>query len=162
MPVQVLINLFIAVLWMFLQDEWSILAFFSGYLVGILVLFLMRRFLPQSFYLNTLISILKLIFVFIQELVTSSFFVIGHVIRPKINVSPGIITLKTDLKGDLEITLLALLLNLTPGSVVVEVSSDAKLFYIHALDIPKSSDSVYKSSKKFEKAIKDVTRKWLS
>jgi multicomponent Na+:H+ antiporter subunit E len=156
---QVLINLIIAFLWMFLQDEWSFLAFFSGYLVGVLVLFLMRRFLPQSFYLNTFVAILKLFFVFIRELITSSIFVIGHVIRPKIKVTPGIITLKTDVEGDLEVTLLSLLLNLTPGSVVVEVSSDSKVFYIHALDLPRSGDAVYKSSKRFEKAIKDVTRK---
>lgn len=159
LPFQVLINLFIALLWMFLQDEWSVLTFFSGYLVGVLVLFLMRRFFPHSFYLITFISILKLFLVFIRELISSSVLVIRQVIRPRINITPGIFTLKTDLEGDLEVTLLALLLTLTPGSVVVEISSDSKVFYIHAMDIPESSDAVIKSSKIFEKAIKDVTRK---
>jgi multicomponent Na+:H+ antiporter subunit E len=159
LPVQVLINLFIAALWMFLQDEWSILAFFSGYLVGLFVLFMLRRFFPSSFYLITFIAILKLILVFIQELITSSILVIRHIVRPKINITPGIFALKINVEGDLEVTLLALLMNLTPGSVVVEVSPDSKVFYIHAMDIPESSDAAVKSSKIFEKAIKDVTRK---
>lgn len=158
MPMQFLLNLFIGVLWMFLQDNWSVLTFFSGYLFGLIVLFILRRYFPSKFYPVTLLAIIKLFLVFIHELFTSSVLVIRQVVRPKINITPGIFTLKTDLEGDLEVTLLALLLTLTPGSVVVEVSPDNKLFYIHAMDIPESSDAVLRSKKKFEDAIKKVTR----
>jgi multicomponent Na+:H+ antiporter subunit E len=155
---QVLINLLIGIVWMFLQDDWSVLTFFSGYLFGLLVLFILRRYLPTKFYLVTIVAIVQLFLVFIIELFTSSILVIRQIIRPRINITPGIFTLETELEGDLEITLLALLLTLTPGSVVVEVSSDGKKFYIHAMDIPESSDSVLLSKNKFEKAIKKVTR----
>lgn len=158
LPMQVLINLFIGMLWMFLQDNWSVLTFFSGYLFGLLVLFILRRYLSTKFYLITLLAIVKLFLVFIHELFTSSILVIRQVIRPKINVTPGIFTLETELKGDLEVTLLALLLTLTPGSVVVEVSPDSKKFYIHAMDIPESSDAVLRSQIRFEDAIRKVTR----
>lgn len=156
---QVLINLFIGVLWMFLQDDWTALTFFSGYLFGLLVLFILRRYLSKKFYLITFLDVFKLFLVFLHELFTSSILVIKQVIRPKINVTPGIFTLKTDLEGEVETTLLALLLTLTPGSVVVEVSDDNKVFYIHAMDIPESSEAVFKSQVVFEKAIKKVTRK---
>lgn len=158
MPMQVLINLLIGVIWMFLQDDWSVLTFFSGYLFGLLVLYILRRYLPTKFYLVTLLAIVQLFLVFIYELFTSSILVIRQILRPSINITPGIFTLETELEGDLEVTLLALLLTLTPGSVVVEVSSDSKKFYIHAMDIPESSDAVLLSTKKFEKAIKKVTR----
>jgi len=158
MPLQVLINLFIGIVWMFLQDHWSALTFLSGYLFGLLVLFLLRRYLPTKFYLETFFSIVKLFFVFIHELFTSSIAVTQQIIRPKINVSPGIFTLETELEGELEVSLLALLLNLTPGSVVVEVSSNSKRFYIHGMDLPASRDSVFRSKEKFEHAIKKVTR----
>ena len=158
MPMQVLINLLIGVIWMFLQDDWSVLTFFSGYLFGLLVIFILRRYLSTKFYLVTLLAIVQLFLVFIYELFTSSILVIRQILRPKINITPGIFTLETDLEGDLEVTLLALLLTLTPGSVVVEVSSDNKMFYIHAMDIPESSDAVLQFTNKFEKAIKKVTR----
>ncbi|WP_342429393.1 Na+/H+ antiporter subunit E [Neobacillus sp. FSL H8-0543] len=158
MPMQVLINLLIGVIWMFLQDHWSVLTFFSGYLFGLLVLFILRRYFPTKFYIVTLLAIVNLFIVFIYELVTSSVAVIREIIRPRIIITPGIFTLETDLEGDLEVTLLALLLTLTPGSVVVEVSSNNKLFYIHAMDIPESSEAVLRSQSKFEKAIKKVTR----
>jgi multicomponent Na+:H+ antiporter subunit E len=158
MPMQVLVNLLIGVIWMFLQDDWSVLTFFSGYLFGLLVLYILRRYLPTKFYLVTLLAIVQLFFVFIYELFTSSILVIRQILRPKINITPGIFTLETELEGDLEVTLLALLLTLTPGSVVVEVTSDSKKFYIHAMDIPESSNAVLLSKAKFEKAIKKVTR----
>ena len=40
----------------------------------------------------------------------------------------------------------------------MEVSDDGKVLYVHAMDIPESSDAVIKSKNAFEKAIKDVTR----
>lgn len=158
LPMQVLINLLIGFIWMFFQESWTFLTFFSGYLFGILVLFILRRFLPTKFYLVVLFAILRLFLIFIHELFTSSLSVIRTVIAPKVNITPGIFTLETDLEGDLEVTLLAMLLTLTPGSVVMEVSSDNKRFYIHGLDLPDSSEGVFRSQKRFEEAIKRVTR----
>jgi len=159
MPMQVLINIFIAVLWMFFQDNWGVLTFFSGYLFGLIVLFILRRYFPTKFYLETMVDIVKLFFVFIYELFTSSILVMKQILRPKLNIAPGILTLETDLEGDLEITLLALLLCLTPGSVVVDVSPDGKSLFLHAIDIPEAKKSIFKSQIKFETAIKKVTRK---
>ncbi|MBP2241010.1 multicomponent Na+:H+ antiporter subunit E [Cytobacillus eiseniae] len=158
MPIQVLINLFIAFLWMFFQDEWSILSFIGGYFVGIIVLFMMRRFFPTNFYLKRILSIINLFLLFISEAISSSIYVIRQVIGPKIDITPGIFKLETELEGDMEITLLALLLTLTPGSVVMEVSHDNKFFYLHGLNLPESEHAVIQSKLKYEKAIKEVTR----
>ena len=143
---------------MFFQDQWSILSFFSGYLVGLIIVFSLRRFFPTRFYLLSLLAISKLLLVFIHELISSSVLVVKQVIRPKINITPGIFKLETELEGDIEVTFLSLLITLTPGSVVMEVSDDEKSLYVHAMDIPESSDAVIKSKNAFEKAIKDVTR----
>ncbi|AZU60692.1 Na+/H+ antiporter subunit E [Neobacillus mesonae] len=158
MAVQVLINLFVAILWMFLQDKWSSLSFFSGYLVGILVVFGLRRFFPSSFYLKKFFASVHLFGVFFRESVISSIYVLGHVIRPKLQITPGIFKLETELETDFEVTLLALLLTLTPGSVVMKVTPDKKVFYVHALNLPESEESVTCSKVKFEHAIRKVTR----
>lgn len=158
MPVQVLLNIFIGFLWMLLQDKWSFPSFFAGYLVGIVILFFMRRYFSKSFYLGTFLSILKLLYVFMKELVSSTVLVLKQVTRRKINVQPGVFALKTDLNGDWEIPILALLLSLTPGSVVLEISPDNKTFFIHAMDMRESKQSIIKSKMRFEKAIKEVTR----
>ena len=158
MPVQVLLNIFIGFLWMLLQDKWSFPSFFAGYLVGIIILFFVRRFFSESFYMVTFFSMLKLLFVFMKELVSSTVLVLRQVTRKKIDVQPAIFALKTDLNGDWEIPLLALLLSLTPGSVVLEISPDNKTFYIHAMDLKESKQAIIKAKKSLEKAIKEVTR----
>ncbi|WP_062354702.1 Na+/H+ antiporter subunit E [Bacillus kwashiorkori] len=159
MAIQILINLFVAFIWMFFQDDWSSLSFVSGYFVGLVVTFSIRRFFKRPYYVFMIIALGKLFIIFIKETISSSILVLKQVLRPKINVTPGIFKLETSLEGDLEVTLLAMLITLTPGSVVMEITPDSKVFYIHAMDIPESRDAVFKSQKVFEKAIKDVTRK---
>ena len=92
------------------------------------------------------------------ELLLSSYSVLKQIMTPNLTITPGIFTYKTELKGDWEVTALALLLTLTPGSVVMEVSEEGDLFYIHAMDMEESKDAVIRSIGKFEQAIMEVTR----
>lgn len=158
MSIQLLLNILIAVLWVFLQDSFEITNFITGFIVGLSLIFIMRRFFPTEFYLKKVFSIIHLIYLFIMELILSSVLMIKQILRPKLNITPGIFSFETELEGDLEITVLALLLTLTPGSVVLEITKDSNVFYIHAMDIPESRDAVLKAKSTFEKAIMEVTR----
>lgn len=160
MASQFLLNLFIALLWVFLKDENSFYfsTFGNGFLIGIFIVFLMRRFFGGQFYLFGFYAIFKLILLFISELLQSSLVVIKHILSPDINIEPGIFTYKTTLERDWEVTALAMLLTLTPGSVVMEVNPEGNVFYIHAMDINRYQTDLEKSLGKFEKAIMEVTR----
>lgn len=160
MPAQFLLNITIAFLWTLLMDEdaFYITTFLTGYLIGIGILFLMHRFFGKKFYLLRVFSAIKLLLIFISELSQSSILIMKQILSPKLNIKPGIFTYEHSMEGDYELTTLALLLTLTPGSVVMEVSPDGKIFYIHAMDVESSRDAVLKSIKVFEKAIMEVTR----
>ncbi|MFD1706553.1 Na+/H+ antiporter subunit E [Siminovitchia sediminis] len=160
MPAQFLLNLFIAFLWMVLRDEDELRfsTFFTGFLAGIVIVFLMHRFFGQQFYLHRFYYVVKLILIFISELFQSALLVMKHIVSREIDVKPGIFSYETQLKTDWEVTTLAMLLTLTPGSVVMEVSPQGNVFYIHALDIERYKDTLIRSLGKFEKAIMEVTR----
>ncbi|MBD8523700.1 Na+/H+ antiporter subunit E [Lysinibacillus fusiformis] len=160
MAMQFILNLFIAALWLLLQDEVTpqFSTFLMGFIVGMGILYAMHRFYGTQFYLRRVFSIIKLLWLFNWELFLSSYSVLKQITTPKLNITPGIFTYKTVLKGDWEITALALLLTLTPGSVVMEVSEEGDVFYIHAMDIEQSKDAVIRSIGKFEQAIMEVTR----
>ncbi|ACA38289.1 Na+/H+ antiporter subunit E [Lysinibacillus fusiformis] len=160
MAMQFILNLFIAALWLLLQDEVTpqFSTFLMGFIVGMGILYAMHRFYGTQFYLRRVFSIIKLLWLFNWELFLSSYSVLKQITTPKLNITPGIFTYKTALKGDWEITALALLLTLTPGSVVMEVSEEGDVFYIHAMDIEQSKDAVIRSIGKFEQAIMEVTR----
>jgi multicomponent Na+:H+ antiporter subunit E len=160
MAMQFILNLFIATLWLLLKDEVTpqFSTFLMGFIVGVGILYAMHRFYGTQFYLRRVFSILKLLWLFNWELLLSSYSVLRQITTPKLTITPGIFTYKTVLKGDWEITALALLLTLTPGSVVMEVSEEGDVFYIHAMDIEQSKDAVIRSIGKFEQAIMEVTR----
>lgn len=160
MPAQLLLNLFIAFLWMTLmdEDELRFTTFFAGFLVGIGIIFFMHRFLGTQFYLRRLYSTLKLIFIFISELTQSSIIVLKQILSPRLKIKPGIFKYETVLKSDVEVTMLSLLLTLTPGSVVMEVSPEGNVLYIHAMDVEQSKDALLSQLGNFEKAIMEVTR----
>ena len=160
MASQFILNLFIAALWLLLQDEVTpqFTTFLMGFIVGIGILYAMHRFYGTQFYLRRVFSIVRLMLLFSWELFLSSYSVLKQIMTPKLTITPGIFTYKTVLKGDWEVTALALLLTLTPGSVVMEVSEEGDMFYIHAMDMEESKEAVIRSIGKFEKAIMEVTR----
>lgn len=157
---QFLLNLFITLLWVLLKDEevLRIQTVITGFIIGSFIILIMRRFFGGQFYLQRFVSIIKLIIIFISEIFHSSIVVIKHILSPKINIEPGIFKYKTILQGDWEVTTLALLLTLTPGSVVMEVNEKGNEFYIHAMDIKRYKGDLERSLKVFEKAIMEVTR----
>ena len=157
---QFILNLFIATLWLLLKDEpkAQFSTFFAGFLIGVFILYVMHRFFGTQFYLRRVWKVIKLILLFIKELILSSYVVLKQVLTPNLQITPGIFTYKTQLKSDWEVTTLALLLTLTPGSVVMEVSEEGNLFYIHAMDMEQTKKEVIRSIGKFERAIMEVTR----
>lgn len=158
MAFQILLNGFVAFIWMFLQNDYSGSTFFIGYVLGLLIIFALRRFFPRRFYLYNVIAVIKLIFIFLKELVLSNIAVLKVILSPKLTMRPGIFALETELEKDWEITLLANLITLTPGTLVVDVSDDNKTLYIHAMDIDDVDQVRMDIKNSFEKAIKEVSR----
>lgn len=158
MAFQIVVNLIIAIMWMFLSESYTAPSFITGYLLGILLLFLLRRFVPGRFYLTRFISIMTLVLLFIRELVLSNVQMIKFVYGKKELAEPGIFALPLDVKSNWEITLLANLISLTPGTLSVAVSDDNKELFIHAMNIDTVENEINAIKKTFEKAIMEVTR----
>jgi multicomponent Na+:H+ antiporter subunit E len=158
MAFQMLLNFFLAFLWMFFKTSFTPAAFVVGYFWGLVILFVFRSYFPDRFYLHRVWAVIKLFFLFIKELVLSNITVLKLVLQPKVKIKPGIFALPTDLQKDWEIMLLGNLITLTPGTLTVDVSDDNKVLYIHAVHIDDVKDSVDSIKNTFEKAIMEVSR----
>lgn len=158
MPFQILINIIIAVIWMFLQNNFTFPGFIFGYIIGIFILLLIRRFLLFDFYLKRLWAVIKLVWLFLVELMKANIDVVKIVLSPKLTNSPGIVAVPTELETDFEITLLAALISLTPGTVSMDFSDDSKTIYVHALDVPDEEEMIAQIRNTFERAIMEVTK----
>ncbi|MBB4826999.1 multicomponent Na+:H+ antiporter subunit E [Sporosarcina luteola] len=158
MAFQILLNVFIAVTWMFMTSSFSASTFVIGFLIGFILLFLTRRFFKSRLYFWKLWAALKLTLLFLKELTLSNISVFMLVIRPKMNLQPMIFAMPTELEHDWEITLLSSLITLTPGTIVVNVSDDQRTLYIHALDVDDVDEAIDSIKNSFEKAIMEVSR----
>ncbi|MCC2930551.1 Na+/H+ antiporter subunit E [Bacillus sp. LBG-1-113] len=158
MAFQLLLNVFLAFCWMFLSNDGSAAGFITGFILGMISLFFFRRFLVHPFYLWKMFSIIKLFLIFIRELYLANVSVLKTVLSPKLDIKPGIFAFKTELTTDWEITLLSLLITLTPGTLVMDISDDRTILYIHAMDIEDAEKAIFDIRESFEKAIQEVSR----
>ncbi|MCD7035735.1 Na+/H+ antiporter subunit E [Metabacillus sp. GX 13764] len=158
MAIQILLNFLIACIWMFLQSDTSTAAFLTGYFLGLLIIFAMRRAFSRRYYVYNIFAAFSLLAIFIKELLLANLSVLKVVLAPKIKASPGIFAYETNLEKPWEITVLSNLITLTPGTLVVEVSDDNKILYIHAMDMDDADKAREDIRNSFEKAIMEVSR----
>lgn len=158
MAFQLLLNFFIAFVWMFMSTSLTASTFIIGYLIGLILIIMMRRFFKDRLYIWRLWATVKLTLLFFKELLLSNISVLRVVLRPKLDIQPMIFALPTDFKHDWEITLLSSLITLTPGTIVLNVSDDQRTLYIHAIDVDDVDEAIDSIKNSFEKAIKEVSR----
>lgn len=157
MAFQILLNIVIALIWVFLKNSYTGVDFLVGYVIGIIILYALRRFLRFDFYMRRVWASFKLLLIFSRELFLANIQVIKIVLSPKMNIKPGIIEIPTKLKTDWELTLLASLISLTPGTLSMDFSDDNKFLYVHAIDVPDKEAMIYQIQHTFERAILEVT-----
>lgn len=158
MSFQILLNLFLAFLWMFLSSNYSVSRFIIGYLLGLLTILALRRFFKNRLYIDRIWAIIKLAFLFIKELILANISVLILVLSPKLKLQPAFFKYNTELTQEWEITLLSNLITLTPGTVVVHVSDDSKSLFIHVIDSNDIDETIDSIRNSFEKAILEVSR----
>ncbi|MGM0898660.1 MAG: Na+/H+ antiporter subunit E [Bacillota bacterium] len=158
MSLQVLLNFFLALVWMFMTVSFTPSGFAIGFLVGLGVITLMRRFFSKRLYILRVWALFSLFLLFLRELFLSSVQVLAIVIRPNMDIKPAIFEMETELNNDWQITLLSALITLTPGTLVIGISEDQKRLYIHALDFTNIDDAVSSIKNTFERAILEVSR----
>lgn len=157
MTFQVVLNTIIAIMWAVLWNSYTGVDFLLGYIVGIFILFVLRRFLRFDFYMRRVFAAFKLIALFIKELIMSNIDVVKVLLSPKLNIEPGIIEVPTQLKSDWELTLLASLISLTPGTLSMDFSEDKKSIFVHSIHVPDKEEMIREIHETFEKAIMEVT-----
>lgn len=158
---QVVLNVIIAFLWVLFQDEESFKfsTFFAGYLIGVIVIYILHRFFGQEFYLKKVWVAIKFLAVYLYQLTTSSLSIINCILFKTRDMNPEMVTYETSLKNDWEIAFLTILVIITPGSTVIRISDEKKKFFIHAIDVSEEEKAkLLKSIRQYEDLILEVAR----
>jgi multicomponent Na+:H+ antiporter subunit E len=101
---------------------------------------------------------LSLILLFVKELILSAMRVAWLAVQPRIAIRPAIVAYPLTVTTDAQITLLANMITLTPGTLSMDVSDDRKWLYVHAIDIDSKEALVGSIAAGFETRILQVMR----
>jgi multicomponent Na+:H+ antiporter subunit E len=163
------LNVLLALAWMVMNNSYGVADLLVGLLFSFLVLRLSwRGFSDEPFSLRRFFSVrskrphvqttrwLRFIAFGFVEIVKSNIAVATTVLAPKLTLRPGIVAIPLDLKSDEGITTLANLITLTPGTVSLDVSSDRKTLYIHALDVADAEALRRETKAVFERRVQEL------
>jgi len=130
-----LLNIGLATVWGALMGSFDAATLAAGYVVGYGVIWAIQPALGPSAYVGGVARFVRFVGLYLAGLVWSSVLVAIDVCRPRLNVRPGVVGIRTQARTDAEITVLSNLISLTPGTLVLDVSPDRRTLYVHAMDL---------------------------
>lgn len=158
MRTQFLSNILLMLIWVFLTGSYSIENFSFGFVFSFFILWIIARKSGKNKYFRILPRIIGFLFFFLWEMVKANIQVAIEVITPTHNMKPGIVSVPLDAKTDVEITFLANLITLTPGTLSLDVSTDRSVLYVHSMYVHDKQEFIDDIKNGFEKRLLDILR----
>jgi multicomponent Na+:H+ antiporter subunit E len=154
----VLWNILLAFTWAAVTGRFNLSNVVVGMILGYVVLFVAQPVMGSSSYFRRIHRVLGFALFYVWELILANLRVAYDVLTPKPRIRPGVLAIPLQAKTDAEITMLANLITLTPGSVSLDVSSDRRFLYLHAMyiaDVEKYRESI---KEQMERRVLEVLR----
>jgi multicomponent Na+:H+ antiporter subunit E len=145
-------------MWVFLTGSYEVSSFTFGFLVGFFIMWIIGSQTGGNKYVKILPRIISFIFYFLYAVVVANIQVAYEVMTPNLYVKPGIIKIPLDVETNVEISLLANLITLTPGTLSIDVSDDKKVLYVHTMYVEDKEKFIREIKDGFEKRILLITR----
>jgi multicomponent Na+:H+ antiporter subunit E len=127
------LNVFLAIVWAAGTGEFSLTNLLIGFVLGYVVLRIVGSMIGERTYFRKVRLIIGFIGFFVIEVVRANLRIARDVVTRGKWMQAAVIAYPLEAETDGEITLLANLISLTPGSLSLDVSSDRRVLYIHTL-----------------------------
>jgi multicomponent Na+:H+ antiporter subunit E len=153
-----ILSLVFAVVWVAVTGSGTLHNLIFGFALSTLSLWIVREQMSARGYWRRMGRILSLLVLFFKELALSAWKVAVLVMSPRMELKPGIFAYPLTVDRDFEITLLANLITLTPGTLSVHVSADRKTLFVHAIDCSDPEATRRDIATGFERKIMEAFR----
>ncbi len=135
----------------------------ANFLVGFLIAFVTLRFcIPSEMrgsYYHKVGRTAKFCFYVLVELVIANIKMAYYTLSPLRKLKPGVLAVPlVDDLTDTELTILANLITLTPGTLSLDVASDRSILFIHFMHVTDPDAMRREIKDGFEKRLLEVTR----
>ena len=129
----ILMNIFLAVLWMLMWESFDIYSLAAGFVLGYLLLGIVSRTMHGQGYGSKGWHLLSFGVYFLRILVKANLQVAWEILTPTYQMTPRFVRYPVEGLSDVEITCLANAITLTPGTLSVDISDDNRFLYLHCM-----------------------------
>lgn len=147
-----------AILWMAIGNSFTLLNLILGLGLAAMSLALVREEIVDGRIRLRPLRIALLAGLFLRELLLSAWRVARIVLARRLDIRPGIFAYPLSVTRDFEISLLANMITLTPGTLSVDVSADRRTLFVHALDCSDPETACRDIADGFERRIAEAFR----
>jgi multicomponent Na+:H+ antiporter subunit E len=154
-----LLNIFLTLIWLALTMQFSFINIFFGFAAGYIVLWMISKNPNEKRYFSRLPKAFSYLAFFLNEVVKGSWKIGYDIVTPRHKMNPAIFAVPLEAKTDIEITLLANSITLTPGTTSLAVSHDRKTLYVYSVYADKNIEtSIAEIKNGLEKKLLEVIR----
>jgi len=148
-------SILMALAWAALQGQITLFNLVVGFVLGYGVLALLEKGGVLSSVFQTKVArALSLIGFFTRELIAANVRVAFDVLKPRLVITPAVVAIPLDITTDAEILLLSALINITPGSVTIDLSEDRRTLFVHVMHMTTPEASRLEIKSGFEQRVK--------
>ncbi len=152
------LNILLSFVWVALTGHLNYSNFIFGYLLGFFILWLVERTGNNKEYFLRVPKIITFTIRFIYDMLKANLEVTFDLITPKLYTEPGIIAYPLSATTDFEITMLSNIIALTPGTMVIDLSEDRKVIYIHVMYLKNKDKFIEELKENTEKKLLEILR----
>jgi multicomponent Na+:H+ antiporter subunit E len=153
----ILANLLLALAWVGLNGRFTLDSLTIGAMIGRIVLMILAKgdVLSRT-EVRRVERAFSLLLYLLWQIVLANFRLTKDVLSVRHRMRPGVIRLPLSVTTDGEILLLSAMINITPGSVALDVSEDRQSMYVHVMNIATVEDAKKEIKNGFERRILDL------
>ncbi|GAA4516246.1 Na+/H+ antiporter subunit E [Sphingobacterium thermophilum] len=155
---QFLMNLLLSFIWVALTGSMYYTNFVFGFMLGFGILWIMNRNEGDRSYFYKVPRIISFVFYFIWQMIKANFQVAYDVITPRYFMRPGIVKFPLNARTETEINLLSMMISLTPGTLILDISEDRKTMYIHVMYLDNPEKFVRQMKTGLERRLLEALR----
>lgn len=155
-------NIVLALTWAALMVDLSLETLLIGFCIGFGVLFLLRSLLRGSNFFRDVSKVVGLGVYFVVELFLSNLKMAYYTVMPLNRMRPGVIAVPLETMSDTEMTLLANLITLTPGTLsldcLVDPDTGQRTLYVHVMSFETAEQFRREIKQGFERKVLEAMR----
>ena len=153
-----LMNVMLTLIWVALTGSFTYINLLFGFVISFFVLWVISRESSDRRYFTIAFKIIGFFFYFLYEMLKATLEVAYEVMSRRFKMKPGIIKMPLEARTDVEITILANLIALTPGTLVIDISDDRTVMYIHGMYVQDKEKFINSIKNGLERPLLSIMR----